>query len=198
MGSSLRMIHDDASLAAGLSRDLEASFEHLVLAYQDRLFGFALRLSGRRAEAEDAVQDAFVRAYKALKTYPQEQRRTLQIRPWLYRITLNVVRNRARGQRPTEQLDGQWPSSSQWAPRSNDEPEPLAEAAERRRELAHLLSDLPDRYRSAVVLRHVHGLPYAEIATILDQPVGTTKANVHRGLHLLRHGMQAQRERALA
>jgi RNA polymerase sigma-70 factor (ECF subfamily) len=182
------MIHDDASLAAGLGADLDGTFEHLVLAYQDRLFGFALRLSGKPAEAEDSVQDAFVRAYRALRKYPEEQRRTLQIRPWLYRITLNVVRNRARGQRPTVELDGQWPSAS------SDEPEPLAEAAERRRELARLVAELPHRYRAAVVLRHVQGLPYAEIATILDQPVGTTKANVHRGINLLRESLERQAE----
>jgi RNA polymerase sigma-70 factor, ECF subfamily len=180
------MIHDDASLVAGLGTDLDASFEHVVLAYQDRLFGFALRLSGKPADAEDSVQDAFVRAYRALKKYPEEQRRTLQVRPWLYRITLNVVRNRARGQRPTTELNGEWPSAFE------DQPEPLAEAAERRRELARLIARLPDRYRAAVVLRHVQGLPYAEIATILDQPVGTTKANVHRGINLLRHAIEHQ------
>jgi RNA polymerase sigma-70 factor, ECF subfamily len=185
------MIHDDASLAAGLGADLDTSFEQVVLAYQDRLFGFALRLSGTPAEAEDSVQDAFVRAYRALKKYPQEQRRTLQVRPWLYRITLNVVRNRVRGHRPTAELDGQWASAFE------EQPEPLAEAAERRRELARLIASLPDHYRAAVVLRHVQGLPYAEIATILDQPVGTTKANVHRGMNLLRHAIEHQEHQEL-
>jgi RNA polymerase sigma-70 factor, ECF subfamily len=178
------MIHDDAWLAEGLSRDLDAQFEQLVLAYQDRLFGFALRWSGRAADAEDTVQDAFVRAYRALKTYPEDRRRSLQVRPWLYRITLNVIRNSARGQRPTVELDGQLPAAP------GEQPEPLAEAAERSRELAHLVAQLPDRYRTAVVLRHVQGLPYAEIATMLDQPVGTSKANVHRGLRLLRDSLE--------
>jgi RNA polymerase sigma-70 factor (ECF subfamily) len=182
------MIHDDATLAEGLSRDLDGSFEHLVLAYQDRLFGFALRLSGKPADAEDTVQDAFVRAYRALRGYPEAQRRSLQIRPWLYRITLNVVRNRARKpSRPTLALDGavadRLPSAA------SEQPEPLAEAAEHRRELARLVAGLPERYRAPLVLRHVQDLPYAEIAAILEQPVGTTKANVHRGLNLLRQAI---------
>ena len=185
------MIYDDASLAEGLARDLDASFEHLVLAYQDRLFGFALRLSGRAADAEDSVQDAFVRAYRALRRYPEAQRRSLQVRPWLYRITLNVVRNRARG-RPTQALDGA--ITDRLTAARAEQPEPVAEAAERRRELAHLLRTLPERYRAPVVLRHVQGLPYAEIAAILDQPVGTTKANVHRGLNLLRNSLENQPE----
>jgi RNA polymerase sigma-70 factor (ECF subfamily) len=184
------MIHDDASLAEGLSRDLDGSFEHLVLAYQDRLFAFALGLSGTAADAEDCVQDAFVRAYRALRRYPEAQRRGLQVRPWLYRITLNVVRNRARGNHTSASLDGV--VADGLAAAASEQPEPLAEAAERRRELARLLIDLPDRYRAAVVLRHVQGLPYAEIAAILDQPVGTTKANVHRGLNLLRQAIEQQ------
>jgi RNA polymerase sigma-70 factor (ECF subfamily) len=187
------MIHDDASLAQGLSRDLDGAFEHLVLAYQDRLFGFALGLSGTAADAEDCVQDAFVRAYRALRRYPEAQRRGLRVRPWLYRITLNVVRNRARGNHPSASLDGV--AADRLSSPPGEEPEPLAEAAERRRELARLLIDLPDRYRAAVVLRHVQGLPYAEIAAILDQPVGTTKANVHRGLNLLRQAIEQQEAR---
>ena len=184
------MIYDDASLAEGLARDLDASFEHLVLAYQDRLFGFALRLSGRAADAEDSVQDAFVRAYRALRRYPEAQRRSLQVRPWLYRIALNVVRNRARGRpRPGVVLDGRVAENLVAA--TSEQPESAAEAAERHRELATLLAGLPERYRAAVVLRHVQGLPYAEVAAILEQPVGTTKANVHRGLKLLRQAIHA-------
>jgi RNA polymerase sigma-70 factor (ECF subfamily) len=186
------MIDNDASLAESLSRDLDAHFEQLVLAYQDRLFGFALRLSGRPADAEDSVQDAFVRAYRALQKYPEDQRRSLKVRPWLYQITLNVVRNRVRSHRPTVELDGQWPSAD------SERPEPLAEAAERRRELAGLVAQLPERYRAAVVLRHVQDLPYAEIAEILHQPIGTTKANVHRGLNLLRQALEREPEGALA
>src|SRR5688572_25900883 len=87
---------DDERLASRLASDLDASFEDLVQAFQDRLFGFALRLTGRAQDAEDVTQDAFVRAYRALERYPTEQRRTLQLKAWLYRITLNVVRNRAR------------------------------------------------------------------------------------------------------
>jgi RNA polymerase sigma-70 factor, ECF subfamily len=183
------MIHADATLAEGLSRDLEGSFEHLVLAYQDRLFGFALRLSGQPADAEDSVQDAFVRAYRALRSYPEAQRRSLQIRPWLYRITLNVVRNRARSlTRPMLALDGAVADRLAAAP--SEQPEPLAEAAEHSRELARLVAGLPERYRAPLVLRHVQDLPYAEIAAILEQPVGTTKANVHRGLRLLRDALE--------
>ena len=180
------MIDNDATLAERLALDLDGAFEHLVLAYQNRLFGFALRLTGRSADAEDSVQDALVRAYRALKRYPDQRRRTLRLRPWLYRITLNVVRNRARGER-AELVE----LPDRLSADVGDQPEPAAESAERTRDLARLLLRLPDRYRAPVVLRHVQGLSYGEAAAVLDQPVGTTKANVHRGLRLLRAALEA-------
>ena len=77
----------------------EALKKGLVVAYQDRLFSFALRLTGRREDAEEVAQDAFVRAYRALGAYPAERIRTMALRAWLYQITLNVARNRFRGKK---------------------------------------------------------------------------------------------------
>src|SRR5262245_25859241 len=87
---------DRHGLSARLADDLDRHFEQLVRMFQDRLYGFALRLTGSPQDAEESVQDAFVRAYHALERYPHEQRQTLQLKPWLYRNTLNVVRNRVR------------------------------------------------------------------------------------------------------
>ena len=179
----------DATLAEGLAVNLDGHFEPLVLHYQDRLYGFALRLIGNPAEAEDCVQDAFVRAYRALRRYPSERRRALHLQAWLYRITLNVVRNRVRGPRSAPvALDGA--VAERLAAPASEQPELAAESAERRRDLARRVAALPERYRAGVVLRHVQGLAYAEVAAILGQPVGTTKANVHRGLRLLRAGLE--------
>jgi DNA-directed RNA polymerase specialized sigma24 family protein len=91
-------------------------------------------------DAEEIAQDAFVRAYHALHRYPRERRASLALRPWLYRITLNLARNRARGLR--------------------------------------------------------HGLSYEDAASVLEQPVGTTKSDVHRGLRLLRDVLSKQMENA--
>src|SRR5438270_12672553 len=86
----------EQGLAERLATDLDGHFEHLVRTYQDRLYGFALRLTGSRQDAEESTQDAFVRAYRALQGYAEDRRRALRLRPWLYQITLNVVRNRVR------------------------------------------------------------------------------------------------------
>ena len=72
-------------LPAALADKLDDSFERLVIAYQDRLYGFALRLSGCPADAEDIAQDAFVRAYRALARFPAERIRTLAVKACSFR-----------------------------------------------------------------------------------------------------------------
>jgi RNA polymerase sigma-70 factor, ECF subfamily len=191
-----RKMIDEEGLAAALADDLDAHFERLVRVYQDRLYGFALRLTRSPQDAEESTQDAFVRAYRALDNYDVEQRRTLLLKPWLYRITLNVVRNRVR--RPSLNLvyvDGELTDrvAGSWL----DQPEAITEAVERHRELERLVAELPPRYGTAVVLRHVQGLSYAEASEVLGQPVGTTKSDVHRGLRLLREAL-GDREPLLA
>jgi len=177
---------DEHGLPEALATDLEGHFEDVVVIYQDRLFGFAWRLLGSSRDAEEVTQDAFVRAYHALQSYPSERRRALQLRAWLYQIALNVVRNRVRRQRLSEvPLDAEVASGLP-AHSLDEQPEEVAVRDERRGVLARALAALPERYGAAVVLRHVHDLSYAEAADILGQPVGTVKSDVHRGLRLLR------------
>jgi RNA polymerase sigma-70 factor (ECF subfamily) len=181
-------------LTRRLCADLAGSFERLMETYQDRLYSFAWRLSGNPQDAEEIVQDAFVRAYRALQSYPAGRIEALALRPWLYRITLNVFRNRVRGRRlavvsmddrPEDHAD-QEPAAPE-----HERPEVMASQAELRGELAAAVAALPERYRTAVVLRYVEGLSYAELAETLSQPVGTVKANVHRGIGQLRRQMMA-------
>lgn len=192
----------EEALPAELAADLAGSFERLVLIYQGRLYGFALRLSGSPRDAEEIAQDTFVRAYRALEHYPPERVRVLALRPWLYQIALNVARNRVRGRRPrlvsleaTDGRDGNGARPGVHPALVDDErarPETLVERAEGGAELGRLVAALPGRYRAAVILRHVEGLSYAELATVLGQPVGTAKANVHRGVRTLREALVAR------
>ncbi len=155
-------------------------FERLVRDNQDRIYALGLALTGNRHDAEDVAQDTFVRAYRALATYPPERVRDLKQKAWLHRIAVNVVRNRVRGVRPhLVELNGSEPD------RASGPEEDVLRKAEID-ELAARVACLPVRYREAVVLRHVQELSYAEVADALGQPVGTVKANVHRGLKLLR------------
>jgi RNA polymerase sigma factor (sigma-70 family) len=182
---------DEQRLSAGLAADVDGHFEQFVRTYQDRIYGFTLRLMGNPQDAEECAQDAFVRAYRALHGYPEERRRELRLRPWLYQIALNVVRNRVRrASLGVVPLDGV--VADGLAGDVAEQPEVAAVHAETRRRLGKLIRDLPERYATAVTLRHIHGLSYAEAAEVLDRPLGTTKSDVHRGLRQLREALQPE------
>jgi len=183
-------------LRAALMRDLDAGFERVVRSYEGRLYSFALRMTGDPRDAEEATQDAFVRAFRALATWPPERIASMSLAGWLYRITLNVVRNRMRGHRPVlVGLDGL--GAAEPADR-RDGPERVIERAVDRDRLETMLLTLPERYRAAVVLRHVEDLSYPEVAEALGQPLGTVKSNVHRGVALLRAAMSTQQQEVVA
>jgi len=181
----------DEQLCATLVTNLESGFEWVVLAYQHRLYGFALRLAGNREDAEEIAQDAFVRAYRALATYTPEQTALLRLRPWLFQIALNVFRNRVRVVLPKQtSLDSMEGDPASWLEAASyDQPEQAVVAWESERTLAALITALPQHFRIAIALRHIEGLSYAEMAALLGQPVGTLKAHVHRGVKQLQRAL---------
>jgi RNA polymerase sigma factor (sigma-70 family) len=177
----------DVQLATRLARNVDDAFEALVVAHQDRLFTIAFRIGGDRHDAEELVQDAFVRAYRALSGYPSDRIRELRLRGWLTTILLNAGRNRARVKRvPTTELA--------FEPGSEPAEDPLVRR-DQRETWARLLADLTPAQRTAVVLRHVDGMSYAEIAAAVGRPEGTVKAHVHRGLAALRTALLAAERR---
>jgi RNA polymerase sigma-70 factor, ECF subfamily len=179
-----------------LARDLDGSFEELVRGHERLVFGLALRVVGDRADAEEVAQDTFERAYHALAGYSAERVAAMRLRPWLARIALNLARNRLRRRpppaRPLEDGDGQPLAVA--APAAA-EPAEVAERGQERDFWAGLLAGLPRPYREAVVLRHVEGLPYGEVAEVLGRPVGTVKTHVHRGVRQLRVMLERREER---
>jgi RNA polymerase sigma factor (sigma-70 family) len=160
-------------LRSRLAKDLDGAFPDLVVALQDDLYSGLRRLHG--AEAEDLAQETFIRAYRALAAYPPERIRTMELRGWMWTIALNLGRNhardRARRPYPVELHDRH----------GVDDPEPPDDSAWDRR-----LRMLPAAQRRAVVLRHVVGLSYPEIAHAIGRPEGTVKADVSRALARLR------------
>jgi RNA polymerase sigma-70 factor (ECF subfamily) len=187
----------EQSLEAALARDLEGGFERMVREYQDRLYSFAHRLSGNAEDAEEIAQDAFVRAYRAMKTYPTERIRALSLKAWLYRITLNVARNRMRGRRHVhvsiDERDSDGHARIDPADDPASRPDSRFELRRRRADIATLVAGLPERYRSALILRYMEGLKLEEVASVLNQPLGTVKSNVHRAVNALREAISASR-----
>jgi RNA polymerase sigma-70 factor (ECF subfamily) len=190
------MVSMDDDLAAALAADLDGSFEVVVRAHQGRLYTIALRLLGDPRDAEEVAQDALVRAYRAMTGYNPERIRSLRLRPWLATIVVNLARNRATRRRaaPSVSIDRPGIDGRPMGDRieaAADGPERTVETRQGADHWAALLHALPDRYRVPVVLRHVDGLSFAEMATALARPEGTLKAQVHRGLALLRAAHEA-------
>jgi RNA polymerase sigma-70 factor (ECF subfamily) len=180
------------ALCERLAADVDEAFAELVLAHQDLVFGVAQRVMHDAHAAEDVAQDAFVRAYRALKRYPSSRVLELRLRPWLARIAVNAARNEIRGRRHHDNLDDTGGELA--AP--GDGPLRLAERNDERRLWARLLAGLPDRYRLAVALRYIDDLSYSELAETLGRPLGSVKSDVHRGTALLRAAYDAE-QRAL-
>ncbi len=183
----LKRVMDDEGLLEGLATNLDGWFEVLVRSHVDRCHAIALRVLRNPSDAEEVTQDALVRAYRALEGYGPDRIRELRLRPWLATIVVNLCRNRIRRTSPpTTGLETL--IAAGWEPPADpaDEPtSPVLRAVDRER-LAAMLAALPDRYRIPIVLRHVDDLSYAELAEALGRPEGTLKAQVSRGLAMLR------------
>jgi RNA polymerase sigma-70 factor, ECF subfamily len=165
-------------LAARLADGDPLAPRALVERHYLELYRYAFSVLREERASEDAVQDAFERAFSALGRYPEERLRAMRLRPWMYRITLNVARNRLRQRRevPVEEL----PAVGDYA--SDEEREGVMDALD-------ALGKLPERQRTAVTLRYLQDLPYAEISGVTGWPEGTAKTLARRGLMRLRKMM---------
>jgi len=186
----------DETLSQRLAADLDGSFETLVREHQDRLYGLALRYVGSASDAEELAQDAFVRAYRALERYEPQRIRDLDLRPWLTTILLNACRNHLA--RPARRAAAATVVVDETVVIAGDAglgPEAHVERREAAERWSRLVGSLPPLYRAAVLLRHLDGMSYDEMTAVLGRPQGTLKAQVHRGVALLRAAFEAE-ERA--
>lgn len=168
----------DTDLLAGFQPWRPETFEPVVLAYQDRLLGFACRLLGNLADAEEVVQDTFVRAFRHLRRRPRDSWNDIELTPWLYRITLNLCRDIGKARSSNR---GVGPLEAD-VPSQNDD----IQASTLRMEVEAAIRQLPHGYGLVVLMRYVDQLTLDEMAQALKLPLGTVKARVHRGTRLLR------------
>ena len=161
-----------------------AAFNSLVLRHQDAVYSLALRFLGSREAAEDAAQEAFIRAYRNLRSFRGER-----FRSWLFSIAANVARDELRRRRPQRSLDEARddPDALSIDP-ADPGPSPEAETlrGELRRALERALLELPEDWRMVVILSDVHGLSYEEVAKTAGIPVGTVKSRLSRARGRLR------------
>ena len=183
---------EDAALVEQCqSGDMQA-FGSLVAKYQDRIFNMVYRMCGRRADAEELAQEAFLKALERIGQF----RGHSQFYTWLFRIAANLtISHRRRGGRvrfqslsgPEEFEHSQADAlTAAVARRRNPAPEAAVMAAETNRRVMEALEELDDEFRLVVVLCDMEEMDYAQIAQVLGVPVGTVKSRLHRARCMLR------------
>ncbi|HEY7643357.1 MAG TPA: RNA polymerase sigma factor [Steroidobacteraceae bacterium] len=184
---------DDSELASRAAQGDQAAFAHIMRRYNQRLYRLAVSVMGDASEAEDVLQESYVRAFYAFSTYTGAG----SLGAWLARIVRNeaIDRVRARESRRNHvtieaDLGGQSEEDEpKVAPdllQSLTDPQALAANSELRRLLERAIQRLPEQFRTAFVLREVEGLSVEETAEYLGIPAATVKTRDHRARNLLR------------
>jgi RNA polymerase sigma-70 factor (ECF subfamily) len=186
-------------LAIGVHRRQAGAFERMVERFEKPLFNYAQRLLQNTLDAQEVVQDTFLRAHRALTSqYSAERCSELQLRPWLFRITRNLSTNKRRGRRQElerpmpEALAGGEAYSRDYFP---DWQVPFLCRIEHREELERLdraIASLPLESRELVALRFIEEMSYAEIAGTTGQTEASLRGKVFRALRQLRDVLGAQ------
>ncbi|MFA0746670.1 RNA polymerase sigma factor [Fervidibacter sp.] len=157
----------------------ERAWAEIVNRYWGLAFRVAYRILRHKEEAEDAVQDAFVQVYLALRNFRQQS----QFRTWFYRIVVNCALARLPPS-PVESLDES--QEIELVERAHEDPESVVLAHERSQLLDWAIQQLPPDWRTVFVLRELEGLSYAEIAEVLGIPIGTVESRLFRARQRLR------------
>lgn len=172
---------DQDLIARTLAGEGEA-FGVLVERYERAVYNLSLRTMRDVEEAKDATQDAFLKAYRALRTF----RTGAKFSTWIFTIAYRACLDRLAKRRrlSNEEL----PDRADAAPGPADEAERKDEA----RRLREAIDALPDKYRAVITLYHLHGKQYDEIATVLGLPMGTVKTHLFRAKELLRNRLNQE------
>jgi RNA polymerase sigma-70 factor (ECF subfamily) len=165
---------------AAIDGDQEA-FAEIVYSFQDSVYNLCYRLLGERTEAEDAAQEAFLKAYSNLRRYDPER----AFKTWLLTIASNHCIDRLRKRRMTWlSIDEPIPATLSLAS-EDPQPEQVALSNERSSRIQAMLNELPEDYRAAVVLRYWYDYSYVEIAEILETTESAIKSRLFRARQML-------------
>ena len=178
-------------------RELRERFERDALPILPSLYGAAMRMTRNPSDAEDLIQETFLRAYRGFRGFTEGT----NLKAWLYRILTNTFINsyRKRQREPVTVLEDEIPD---WYLYGTEQSEASAETEVLDRmpdaDVKEALDALPEQFRMAVWLADVEGFSYKEIAEILDVPIGTVMSRLHRGRKALEKRLwEKVRERGL-
>ncbi len=175
------MSGDDRALVAQAQGGERAALDELLRRHYDRIYAICRRIAGNDADAADATQEALMAIVRGLPKFDNRA----AFSTWSYRVATNACLDelRRRKRRPTPSLVDEHDG---WAEQQVDDPEPaFDEQLAVRDEVQAALNELPEDFRAPVVLRDCAGLDYAEIAALLDLPVGTVRSRLSRGRALI-------------
>jgi RNA polymerase sigma factor (sigma-70 family) len=161
----------DLELVDLFQKGNEAAFNELVVRYQEKLYWIARRFVQDHDQADEIVQEVFVKVYGTLKEFRGES----GVFTWLYRITVNVSLNTLRKRRVRDFL--RIDEFFETAGDENEQPDKLVEREEQRTLIEEAVRILPEKQKAVFILRYHEELPYEEISTILKTSVGGLKAN---------------------
>lgn len=182
----------DTASSAGQGQDRAKLFETLIRTTHAQAFQLAYRLTGSRTDAEDLVQEAFLRAYRFFHRYDE----TLPFTSWLYRIMVNAHIDHVRrsGRLKTSSLDEPHPETGGgWdLPDESASPERLLLEGAMEAEVQDGLANMTPDFRIAVLLADLEGMSYEEVAQIMRTSIGTVRSRIHRGRKQLRRHLLAK------
>lgn len=170
-----------------MTRD-NSDFRQSALDHLDSLFGFAIVLTHNQTEAEDLVQETYLRAMRAFGQLAPDS----NLKSWLFTIMRNVWRNQLRHKRSGPQFieldtdDGDDVEHARWLDTLAQNPHMVFQRKIEREEVRAAIKRLPPHYREVVVLRDLEGFSYQQIATILECPAGTVMSRLSRAREQLR------------
>lgn len=181
----------EARLAKLALKGDQRAFAELVELYQDKLFHMAYRMLNNRQEAEDVVQETFLRVYRSLDRYDENQK----FSTWIYRIATNLCIDRLRKRKPSYSLDAESSEHEgldgySMIPSDNRTPESEVLLTETQRIVHQAIETLPPKYKTIMMLRYIQDLSLQEIGDVLEMPVTTIKTRVHRGREFLRKKLE--------
>ncbi len=153
-----------------------AAFGQLVTRYQDRLYNTLVHVVGSADSAQDTLQDAFTQAYVKLESF----HRNSAFYTWLYRIAMNLAISRRRRERPTLSVDEAREALGREVVDTAAGPGGRLEQQERAAQVRRALESLSAEHRTILVIREIDDCDYAQIAEILELPIGTIRSRLHR------------------
>ena len=167
----------ESELAQRAANGDEVAFAEIVRLHQQVVYNVAYRMLGNTHDAEDAVQDALIRAYQFFDRFDTDR----PLSPWLKRIAVNVCLNRLNAEKPASSLDENLP------PPKDPHPGPETQTTEHQRgeRIRAEIVRLPSHYRAVIELRHFQELSYEEIASTLDRPLSSVKSDLFRARKIL-------------